>query len=473
MGRGRPRALGGRVRRGASDPRRRPRLPRGGAGGAARGRVRRPVADRHPGRGDRDVVGLHQRRPLRRRAAMVDADVEALALTANTVGAAIEREITGRELQEAQARYRTLIEQIPAVTYIEDVDNGDEIFSSPQTQRLLGYGPDEWGLSHQWAAALHPDDRERALAANDAADEAGGPFTASTGFCTRTGTGVGARRGRPGARRRRRAALLAGRALRHHRREGVGAAASPGGGALPGDRRAHARRDLPRSPRRRHGDDLHQPADRGDRGRHAGALDGRPRDLARPHGPRRARSAPRVVSRVDPRATALARRVPDPPARRQDGLDPRRDDLPARRRGQTRVAAGRAVRHHRAQARRAGAPGDRAARARRRRAAARARRDEEHLPGRGLARAAEPAHLDPGPGAHAGAHARLPETDRTICWRVWRPTRGSSTSCSRTCSTSTDCTAESWSPSTAPPTSPRSRAGPSSISTHSPAARSS
>jgi PAS domain S-box-containing protein len=73
-------------------------------------------------------------------------------------------------------RYRTLIEQIPAVTYIEDVENGDEIFSSPQTQRLLGYAPGDWGLSNQWEAALHPDDRERALAANRAADEAGGPF---------------------------------------------------------------------------------------------------------------------------------------------------------------------------------------------------------------------------------------------------------------------------------------------------------
>ena len=50
-----------------------------------------------------------------------DADVEALSLTASTIGAAIERERAVRSLDEAQALYRTLIEQLPAVTYIEDM----------------------------------------------------------------------------------------------------------------------------------------------------------------------------------------------------------------------------------------------------------------------------------------------------------------------------------------------------------------
>jgi PAS domain S-box-containing protein len=100
----------------------------------------------------------------------LEADVEALTLTARTIGAAIEREHATERLDEAQTRYRTLIEQIPAVTYMEDIETGREIYSSPQTQQLLGYTPEEWGTREMWAAALHPDDRDRVLAADDAAD---------------------------------------------------------------------------------------------------------------------------------------------------------------------------------------------------------------------------------------------------------------------------------------------------------------
>ena len=119
-----------------------------------------------------------------------DADTEALSLTASTIGAAIERERGVSRLEEAQALYRTLIEQLPAVTYIEELVTGDEIYSSPQTETLLGYAGDEWGPHARWVEALHPDDRERVLAEDDAAGETGATFRSVYRMVTKAGETV-------------------------------------------------------------------------------------------------------------------------------------------------------------------------------------------------------------------------------------------------------------------------------------------
>jgi len=70
------------------------------------------------------------------------------------------------ELEEAEARYRTLIETIPAVTYIADWDEmGSFRYVSPQIEELLGYPARDWlGESTLWEERLHPDDADRVLA---------------------------------------------------------------------------------------------------------------------------------------------------------------------------------------------------------------------------------------------------------------------------------------------------------------------
>jgi diguanylate cyclase (GGDEF)-like protein/PAS domain S-box-containing protein len=70
------------------------------------------------------------------------------------------------ELAEAEARYRTLIETIPAVTYIADWDEmGSFRYVSPQIEELLGYPAEQWlGDSPLWERILHPDDVDRVLA---------------------------------------------------------------------------------------------------------------------------------------------------------------------------------------------------------------------------------------------------------------------------------------------------------------------
>ncbi len=83
------------------------------------------------------------------------------------------QDITGRKeaeirLREAEERYRTLVEHIPAVTYIDPVDDPDtSLYTSPQIEEMLGYTPEEWRTQKLWPKRLHPDDRDRVLAADE------------------------------------------------------------------------------------------------------------------------------------------------------------------------------------------------------------------------------------------------------------------------------------------------------------------
>ncbi|HEX2099435.1 MAG TPA: PAS domain-containing protein, partial [Candidatus Synoicihabitans sp.] len=63
----------------------------------------------------------------------------------------------------AEARYRTLIELLPAITFMATFDEGlSDVYVSPQIESLLGYTQKEW-LEEPilWYQRLHPDDRER------------------------------------------------------------------------------------------------------------------------------------------------------------------------------------------------------------------------------------------------------------------------------------------------------------------------
>jgi PAS domain S-box-containing protein len=81
-------------------------------------------------------------------------------------------------LREAEERYRTLVEEIPAVTYIKAVDESSQSsYVSPQIEDMLGYKPEEWTSDpDQWIKIMHPADRERVLAEVARTDETGEPF---------------------------------------------------------------------------------------------------------------------------------------------------------------------------------------------------------------------------------------------------------------------------------------------------------
>jgi PAS domain S-box-containing protein len=69
-------------------------------------------------------------------------------------------------LGEAMAKFRTLVEQIPAITYIAALDDtSTTLYISPQAETFLGLSPDYYQAdSDIWRKRLHPEDRDRVLA---------------------------------------------------------------------------------------------------------------------------------------------------------------------------------------------------------------------------------------------------------------------------------------------------------------------
>ncbi len=77
-----------------------------------------------------------------------------------------ERERVVERLREAETRYRTLVEGIPAIVYIEEMNGRmTTLYDSPQIENMLGY-PQGKHLEDPdyWAKIIHPADRERVLA---------------------------------------------------------------------------------------------------------------------------------------------------------------------------------------------------------------------------------------------------------------------------------------------------------------------
>ena len=95
-------------------------------------------------------------------------------------------------LRHAEARFRTLVEQIPAVTFMAVLGEGkNEIYVSPHIEQLLGYSQAEWlDDPFLWYTRLHPDDR--ALWNDEFARgcRTGGPFRAECRFLARDGREV-------------------------------------------------------------------------------------------------------------------------------------------------------------------------------------------------------------------------------------------------------------------------------------------
>jgi PAS domain S-box-containing protein len=117
-------------------------------------------------------------------------EIDALRAAAGTLGAAIERERSDRRIREAEARYRDLVENIPAVTYRESLDANAELFYiSPQIKDVFGFTPEEWTWTPGfWREHIHPEDRERIMQVNRETNETGQPFAVEYRFRRADGT---------------------------------------------------------------------------------------------------------------------------------------------------------------------------------------------------------------------------------------------------------------------------------------------
>jgi PAS domain S-box-containing protein len=67
---------------------------------------------------------------------------------------------TEQRLREAEQRYRTLVESLPAATYVDEPD-GTPIYASPQIADIYGCTVEEWMSDTKfWLQRVHPDDLE-------------------------------------------------------------------------------------------------------------------------------------------------------------------------------------------------------------------------------------------------------------------------------------------------------------------------
>jgi PAS domain S-box-containing protein len=81
------------------------------------------------------------------------------------VGMAYQAAVLSLRLEASEARYRTLVEQLPAVVYYRPLAMaGMPSFVSAQVESMFGYSPEEVLADPDfWKSRLHPDDRERVL----------------------------------------------------------------------------------------------------------------------------------------------------------------------------------------------------------------------------------------------------------------------------------------------------------------------
>jgi PAS domain S-box-containing protein len=94
-----------------------------------------------------------------------------------------ERKRYEQQIVDAEQRYRTLIEQIPAVVYVEAVDQHDPsssriVFVSPQVEQLLGYTAEELVAEpNHLQRLIHPDDWPGFLEEDRRSGRTGSPFS--------------------------------------------------------------------------------------------------------------------------------------------------------------------------------------------------------------------------------------------------------------------------------------------------------
>ena len=100
------------------------------------------------------------------------SEVELLSEMANNLAFGItalrsqeERLRATAALEEAEAKYRQLVEEVPAISYVAETGALEPfLYMSPQVETILGFKPEECLADrHFWWNHLHPDDRAQAL----------------------------------------------------------------------------------------------------------------------------------------------------------------------------------------------------------------------------------------------------------------------------------------------------------------------
>jgi PAS domain S-box-containing protein len=94
-----------------------------------------------------------------------------------------------KALEESEARFKTLVEHIPAITYIAALDEfSTTLYVSPQVETILGFSQRDYKKDPDiWRKQLHPDDRTRIMDEVHKAHKFNKPFISEYRMLTSSG----------------------------------------------------------------------------------------------------------------------------------------------------------------------------------------------------------------------------------------------------------------------------------------------
>lgn len=125
----------------------------------------------------------------------VQLSITALGQGSGVVFVGFIRDMTAQRavesaLRQTEARFRTLVEHLPGIAYVDEL-GGAGRYVSPQVESILGYTAGEWLADPDlWGRILHAEDRERARAQLAAGEASRGSFSYLYRLITRDGKTV-------------------------------------------------------------------------------------------------------------------------------------------------------------------------------------------------------------------------------------------------------------------------------------------